>query len=77
MPDPLIILTIAGSSLAAIGMLTWAGLAGWRGWLDLKRAELVAVQRDATPPSAASRIEMADLKERLKKLEAIAAGVDI
>jgi hypothetical protein len=28
-------------------------------------------------PNAGSRIEIADLKERLRKLEAIAAGVDL
>jgi hypothetical protein len=28
-------------------------------------------------PSAASHIELADLRERLRKLEAIAAGVDL
>lgn len=77
MQDLYSLLTLAGASLAALGMLTWAALKGWRGWLDLKRAELAASQRDLSPPSAASRIEMADLKERLKKLEAIAAGVDI
>ena len=28
-------------------------------------------------PSAGARIEIADLKERIRKLEAIAAGVDL
>ena len=28
-------------------------------------------------PSASARIEIADLKERIRKLEAIAAGVDL
>jgi hypothetical protein len=32
---------------------------------------------EAAPPSAAARIEVADLKERIRKLEAIAAGVDL
>ena len=30
-----------------------------------------------TLPAASGRIEMADLKERIRKLEAIAAGIDI
>ena len=32
---------------------------------------------DTPVPSATSRIEVADLKERVKRLEAIAAGIDI
>jgi hypothetical protein len=51
-------------------------LRGWSGWLELKRAELAQPRTDAPPPASA-RIEVADLKERIRKLEAIAAGVDI
>ncbi|HVJ01698.1 MAG TPA: hypothetical protein VM662_05905 [Sphingomonas sp.] len=63
-------------------MVTAAGLSGWRGWLELKRQELdrrdAADARDAAPiATAGSRIEIADLKERIRKLEAIAAGVDL
>jgi hypothetical protein len=66
--------------LAAIGMLTAGALRGWRGWLELKRLELQARNADdALPPSTtmSSRIELADLRERIRKLEAIAAGVDL
>ena len=79
--DPTLYLTLAVSGLAGLGMVTAAGLSGWRGWLALKRQELDTHHAaDATPssaPSAASRIEIADLKERIRKLEAIAAGVDL
>ena len=79
--DPNLYIT-AISSLAGIGMVTAAGLSGWRGWLALKRQELQGSHpADPGPaagaPSAASRIEVADLKERIRKLEAIAAGVDL
>lgn len=75
-------ITMATASLAGLGMLTAAGLSGWRSWLSLKREELhghqaVNATATGTAPSAASRIEIADLKERLRKLEAIAAGVDL
>lgn len=76
-------ITLAASSLAGLGMVTAAGLSGWRSWLSLKREELHGQQAMNAPasnggaPSAASRIEIADLKERLRKLEAIAAGVDL
>lgn len=79
--DPELYITCAVSGLAGLAMLTAAGLSGWRGWLSLKQQELGrnSLSPDAIPaqPSAASRIEMADLKERIRKLEAIAAGVDL
>ena len=75
-------LTVATSGLMGLAMVTAAGLSGWRGWLALKHQELnerAAANAPANPgaASAASRIEMADLKERIRKLEAIAAGVDL
>lgn len=58
--------------------LSLAALVAWRGWLELKRLE-IAASRDnlQSEPPTAVRIEMADLKERLRKLEAIATGVDL
>ena len=73
-------ITLAASGLAGLGMLTAAGLSGWRSWLALKHEELTERTAGNAPvptTSAASRIEMADLKERIRKLEAIAAGVDL
>jgi hypothetical protein len=80
--DPNLYITLSISGLAGLAMVTVAGLSGWRGWLALKRQELVehrgvASQAEPAMPSAASRIEIADLKERIRKLEAIAAGVDL
>ena len=70
------------TALTALAMISLAGLRGWSGWLALKHRELdiVSQAREADqpqPPSASQRIEIADLKERLRKLEAIAAGVDL
>ena len=80
MTDPTFYVTMAFCGLAGLAMLVGASLSGWRGWLALKRQEL-AVHESAHPSApantAATRIEMADLKERLKKLEAIAAGVEL
>ena len=78
--DPNLYLTLSATSLAGLAMLTTAGLSGWRGWLALKQRELDArggVSNEAPVPTAGSRIEIADLKERIRKLEAIAAGVDL
>lgn len=76
--DPDVYVTVSLSSLAGLAMVTTAGLSGWRGWLALKHQQLDQMQ-DPVPhvANAGSRIEIADLKERIKKLEAIAAGVDL
>ncbi|EPR18720.1 hypothetical protein M527_11170 [Sphingobium indicum IP26] len=77
MQDPLITLTLAVAALTGLAIVAVTALRGWNGWLDLKRAELARGSDDAAPPSTATRIEVADLKERIRKLEAIAAGVDL
>jgi hypothetical protein len=71
------LLLLMASALAGIGIAAWAGLKGWQGWLELKRLELVGGRAGAVVPPAGGRIELADLKERVRKLEAIAAGIDI
>ncbi len=79
MNDPQLYVTMAVSGLAGLGMVVTAGLSGWRGWLQLKRREIEAriePRADATP-TAGARIEIADLKERIRKLEAIASCVDL
>ena len=56
-------------------------LKGWQGWLELKKMELASGSPRQDEPSAmpvtGNRIELADLKERVRKLEAIAAGIDL
>jgi hypothetical protein len=73
--DSLIILSTA--TLAGLAMLGGLAAWGWSGWLRLKMRELE--QRPAAPelPAVGQRIDLADLKERIRKLEAIAAGVDV
>ena len=69
---------MAGAGLAGLGMVTMAGLSGWRGWLQLKREVLAhAHDQPSALPNAGARIEIADLRERIRKLEAIAAGVEL
>ncbi len=70
-------LLVALTGLAALIIVAHAGLKGWAGWLALRHAELNQRHAAATPPSPAARIELADLRERIRKLEAIAAGVDL
>lgn len=78
MYDPNVYLTVSLSSLAGLAMVTTASLSGWRSWLALKHQQLDQTQEPVPHvATAGSRIEIADLKERIKKLEAIAAGVDL
>ena len=73
-----ITLTMATAAFAAIALVSLVGLKGFTAWLDLKRAQLDRDRHiDIATPSANNRIEIADLKERIRKLEAIAAGVDL
>ena len=75
--EPLSVALIGASVLLTIGLASVAGLKGWQAWLDYKRLELASQTGDHSLPPATGRIEMADLKERVRKLEAIAAGIDI
>ena len=77
--DPSVI--TATSGLVAIVVIAAALLRGWQGWLELKGREL---DRSPTRPATdegssigTARIELADLKERIRKLEAIASGVEL
>jgi len=65
-------LILASFGLAAMGAMLMAVLRMWQGWIDLKRAELAP-----KPPRAGEeRVEIAELKVRVRQLEAIAACVD-
>jgi len=75
--DPLTIGVMSGSVIAGLGGASIAGLKAWNGWLELKKLELAQAVGDRGLPPAGGRIEIADLKERVRKLEAIAAGIDI
>jgi hypothetical protein len=75
--DPLTIGVLSASVIVGLAGASLAALKAWGGWLELKKMELTQVAGDRGLPPASGRIEMADLKERIRKLEAIAAGIDI
>ena len=77
MTDPMSIALLGASVVAALTIAALSLLNGWRGWLDLKRLELASRSGEANLPPASGRIELADLRERVRKLEAIAAGIDL
>ena len=68
-PSPLLVLGPAG--LTACAMVALAALRAWRGWLEVKRLELSAGRR--TPPAA----DIAALRSRVRRLEAIANGIEL
>jgi hypothetical protein len=75
--EPLTIGLLSSSVIAGLGGASFAGLKAWNGWLELKKMELTQMIGERSLPPAGGRIEMADLKERVRKLEAIAAGIDL
>lgn len=75
MPPLESLLVLSTASLAGIGLVGGFAAWGWAGWLRL-RAQEIARDRADNLPAVGQRIDLADLKERIRKLEAIAAGVD-
>lgn len=77
-------------SLVILGTCSLIGLSvigavfawSWKGWLQLRHHQLEHGHYAGSAlgagdiPVVANRIDLADLRERIKKLEAIAAGVD-
>jgi hypothetical protein len=74
--ESLVVLSSAG--LAGLGLVAGFGAWAWAGWLRLRAREIELMR--STPhddmPAISQRIDLADLKERIRKLEAIASGVD-
>jgi hypothetical protein len=81
MTDPIVWSVITGGSFAGLVVVTVAALKGWRDWIGLQRLGLEGrgptISDHGSIPTTAARIELADLRERIRKLEAIAAGVDL
>jgi hypothetical protein len=70
---------IATAALLGLVVVAVSTLRGWQGRLELKNRELDQAREyhEPRPAAGAARIEIADLRERVRKLEAIAAGVDL
>jgi len=82
MMDPTLV--IAATCLFGICVVAFAVLRAWQGWLELKRQEIergkshsAFTEIEGGAAVGAARIELADMKERIKKLEAIASGVEL
>ena len=77
MSEAMMTITMASFGLVALGISLLAGLKGWQGWLEVKRMELAGPTRREPRSPTADLIEIADLKERVRKLESIAACIDL
>lgn len=71
-------LILAATAVAITALVCVTAARAWRGWLDLKRLELAARRESGpTEDDVGMRIELAGVRERLKKLEEIASGVEL
>jgi len=76
-------LILAATAVLITALLCTTALAAWRGWLALRHAQLrKPAQHDQQPAAdagagAGQLIELAAVKERLRRLEAIASGVEL
>jgi hypothetical protein len=64
-------------TLAVTAMLCLTGLRAWRAWLDVRVREIGARHREEPQLEPGVRIEIASLKEGVRRLEAIARGIDL
>ena len=70
-------MVLASFGLVGLSIATFAALRGWQGWLEVRRLELAGANRQERRSPAGDLIEMADLRERVRKLESIASCIDL
>lgn len=69
---------LAATAFAITALVCCTALRAWAGWLELRRIELARpAPAEAEEKDVGLRIELAAVRERLKKLEAIASGVEL
>lgn len=54
----------------AVALISAAGLRAWRQWLEVKRLELAGT-------AAGPRSELGELRRRVRRLEALANGIEL
>ena len=70
MTDPAALLALASTGTLALGVTAAATLKAWHEWLELRRMQI-----DKTRGRGSGRrTELAELRERVKRLELIANG---
>jgi hypothetical protein len=66
-------LILSAFGLAAVAALLMAGLRMWQEWIELKRSEIARKTR----PAGEEKVDIAELRVRVRQLEAIASCVDL
>ena len=73
MTDPALLVALGSAGTIAISATAAAALKGWKEWLEIRRLELEG--GPAHPPaSKAVPADLVELRERVRRLEAIANG---
>ncbi len=72
MTDPASLVALSASGVLAVALASAAALRGWSEWLELRRVELGRGR-----PGPGRRSELAELRARVRRLEAIADGADL
>ena len=75
MTDPASLAALSASGLLAVGLASAALLKAWHGWLELRRIELGSRRGGTRRPGGP--LEVSELRERVRRLEAIASGGDV
>ena len=68
---PELVMIPAAAGLVAVTLGALVGLRGWQNWLELRREQLM----NGIGGSGKGN-DLAELKRRVRKLEAIASGID-
>jgi hypothetical protein len=66
----MLLLGLAGTATVGLALASGAMLKGWTQWLELRREQLRSAQPGSAPPPG----ELTALRERVRRLEAIADG---
>jgi hypothetical protein len=74
MSDPSALLAFASAGTTAVGVTAAAALRAWQDWLKVRRLELGGSSAGRAP---GARPEIAELRRRVRRLEAIANGCDL
>jgi hypothetical protein len=70
MEDPSLLIGVTGTAAAGLALASAAMLKGWTQWLELRREQLRSGRAPSAPPAG----ELRALRERVRRLEAIADG---
>ena len=71
MDDPSPLLVLGPTGLVGCSLVSLAALRAWRGWLEVKRLELTSGRRRVPG------VDLATLRSRVRRLEAIANGIEL